>query len=388
MSRDLILLFISLFTWGIGEGLFFVFQPIYLEQLGANTMTIAGVYSAFGFAMMLAHIPAGYLSDRVGRKPLLVASWVLGLVATWVMALAHTLPIFIVGMLMYGLTAFVSSPLNSYVTAARGKLTPARAMTLMSASFNLGAIIGPVSGGWLGDHIGLRVVYLNAACLFIVSTLILLFIRSQARDSHDPSAPPEKLLGNKRYVGFLFIAFFIMFVTFLPQPLTAKFLENERGLSLGAIGVLGSINGFGNALFNLLLGFLPSRLGLVLVQACVALFSFLIWRGTGMLWYGLGYFMLGGYRSAFPFIFAKVRSLIHSSQMGLAYGLAATFNSLATVLAPLLAGLLYTRDPLMVYLASLGLIGIMMVVSGIATPGGKEIPQSAAAVDIHPLSLE
>ena len=170
MSLDLVLLFVSLFTWGIGEGLFFVFQPIYLGQLGADTMTIAVVYSAFGAAMMIAHIPAGYLADRIGRKPLLIAAWTSGLIATWVMALARTLPAFIVGMLMYGLTAFVSSPLNSYVTAARGKMTPARVMTFMSAAFNLGAVIGPLTGGWIGDHVGLRMVYFIAGGLFIIST--------------------------------------------------------------------------------------------------------------------------------------------------------------------------------------------------------------------------
>jgi MFS family permease len=159
MSVSFILLCISLFTWGVGEGMFFVFQPIYLAQLGANTMTIASVFSAFGAAMMLAHIPAGYLADRLGRRPLLIAAWSSGLIATWVMAFARTLPVFIVGMLLYGLTAFVSSPLNSYVTAEKGKLTPARAMTLASAAFNLGAVIGPLTGGWIGDLIGLRTVY-------------------------------------------------------------------------------------------------------------------------------------------------------------------------------------------------------------------------------------
>ncbi len=160
MSIDLILLFASLFTWGIGEGMFIYFQPIYLQQLGASTMTIATVFSAFGLAMMLAHIPAGYLADRIGRKPIMVAAWAAGLIATWVMALARTLPAFIVGVLLYGLTAFVSSPMNSYITAARGKLTPVRAMTLMSAGFNLGAVLGPISGGWLGERFGLRTVYL------------------------------------------------------------------------------------------------------------------------------------------------------------------------------------------------------------------------------------
>ena len=176
MSFSFILLSLSLFTWGIGEGLFFVFQPIYLAQLGADTMTIAYVFSAFGAAMMLAHIPAGYLADRLGRKPLLIAAWMTGSIATWIMAAARTLPVFIAGMLFYGLTAFVSSPLNSYVTAERGKLSPARAMTLMSATFNMGAVIGPLVGGWVGDHYNLRVVYFIAAVLFIISTGILFFL--------------------------------------------------------------------------------------------------------------------------------------------------------------------------------------------------------------------
>ena len=199
MSIDLILLFASLFTWGIGEGMFIYFQPIYLQQLGASTMTIATVFSAFGLAMMLAHIPAGYLADRIGRKPIMIAAWASGLIATWVMAMARSLPVFIVGVLLYGLTAFVSSPLNSYMTVARGKLSPVRAMTLMSAAFNLGAVLGPISGGWLGERFGLRTVYLVAACIFIISTGILLFIRSQPRDEHDPASPPDQIVGKPAF---------------------------------------------------------------------------------------------------------------------------------------------------------------------------------------------
>lgn len=377
MSVSFVLLCVSLFTWGVGEGLFFVFQPIYLAQLGADTMTIASVYSAFGAAMMVAHIPAGYLADRIGRKPLLLAAWTSGLVATWVMALARTLPVFIVGMLLYGLTAFVSSPLNSYVTAERGKLTPARAMTLLSAAFSLGAVIGPLTGGWIGEHFGLRTVYFIAGSLFVVSTAVLFFLKPQPRDGHDPSAPPAKLWTNARFVGFLGIIFLVMFAAYLPQPLTARFLENERGLSLSAIGLLGSVNGLGNAGFNLFLGQFSSRLGLALVQLCVAAFSLLIWRGTGLAWYAAGYFMLGGFRTARAFFFSTVRGLIHPAQMGLAYGVAETFNSMAVVLAPLLAGALYTRSPELVYTASLVLLGIAILLTIAFTPR-PPVDESAA----------
>jgi MFS family permease len=378
MSIDLILLSISLFTWGIGEGMFIYFQPIYLQQLGANTMTIASVFSLFGLAMMIAHIPAGYLADRIGRKPLLVAAWATGVLATGIMALARTLPLFTIGMLLYGFTGFVSSPMNSYITAARGKLSPVRVMTLVSAAYNLGAMLGPISGGWIGAHSGLRSVYLVAAGIFGVSTVILLFLKTQAREIHDPAAPPEKLWKNTRFVSFLGLIFVAMFVMYLPQPLTPRFLQNERGLSLESIGLLGSIGNLGNAVLALVLGQFAARSGFLLAQASVAIFSVLLWKGTGLGWYALGFFILGGYRSARSLIYAQVSPLIHSAQMGLAYGVAETFSSLAIMLAPLLAGVLYTQEPGRVYWVSAGLIAVLVIVSGIFTPreagGSPPIP--------------
>jgi predicted MFS family arabinose efflux permease len=287
-------------------------------------------------------------------------------------------------MLLYGLTAFVSSPLNSYVTAARGKLTPARAMTYMSAGFNFGAVIGPLTGGWIGDHVGLRTVYFIAGGLFVISTAVLFFLKPQPRDHHDPDAPPAKLLTNMRFVGLLAIIFLVMFSTYLPQPLTAKFLQNERDLSLSAIGLLGSVNGLGNALFNLLLGQFSSRLGLALVQVCVAAFTLLIWRGTGLGWYAAGYFLLGGFRAAKAFIFSQVRSLIHPAQMGIAYGISETFSSLALMLAPLLAGLLYTRDPALVYPVALGLLGLTLLVSVIFSPRDGSISSTPVIHSLEP----
>lgn len=374
---DLVMLSLALFTWGIGEGMFFIFQPIYLQQLGADTMTIAGIFSAFGLAMMTAHIPAGYLADRIGRKPLLVAAWTSGLVAAWVMALAQALPVFVAGMLLYGLTAFVSAPLNSYATAARGRFSPVRAMTLVSAAFNLGAVLGPITGGWLGQRFGLQSVYLAAACLFVVSTSILVFIRSQPREHHDPAAPPTSLRANTRFVGFLGLVLLTMFVMYLPQPLTPKFLENERSLSLSAIGLLGSAGSLGNTLLNLLLGHFAARSGFLLAQACVAAFAVLLWKGAGLSWYALAYFLLGGYRASRALIFAQIRPLIHPAQMGLAYGVAETFNSITIVLAPLLAGVLYLRDPALVYPVSLGLILLALAVSAVAAPreqAGEKLP--------------
>ena len=100
--------------------MFFNFVPIYLDQqFLLSKYEIGLVLGAFGFSMAITHIPAGRLADRIGRRPLLIIAWVLGLASTLIMGLAFALPLFLIGLFGYGLTAFVSAPLSSYVTAAR-----------------------------------------------------------------------------------------------------------------------------------------------------------------------------------------------------------------------------------------------------------------------------
>jgi len=135
----------------------------------------------------------------------------------------------------------------------------------------------------------------------------------------------------------------------------------------------------------LLVGHFAARTGFLLVQVLVAAFAMLLWQGSGLGWYALGFFLLGGYRSARSLIYAQIRPLIHPAQMGLAYGVAETFNSLAVTLAPLLAGVLYTREPVLVYPVSLGLVGVMAVVSVLFAP--KETGRPEHAVVIAPPEL-
>lgn len=368
MNPSLILVGVSLFTWGMGEGMFLYFVPLYLQQLGAEPILIGTVYGAFGFAMLLTHIPAGYLSDRLGRRPLVRAAWILGLIAALVMSFGFSLEVFIAGFVLYGMTGFVSSPLFSYVTAARGKLSAGRAMTLTSAMYNLGAVIGPVSGGWIGEHYSLRTIFVYSAVVFAVSTALVLFLRPQPRDLHDDQNNSRTLLANTRFLGYLGILIFVMFAMYLPQPLTPNFLQNERGISLSQMGTIGSLGNLGNVVFNLVLGQFNSGIGFALGQACVALFALLIWKGTGGPWYMLGYFLMGGYRAARMLAMAQVRVLIHQSQMGLAFGMAEAGNSMALILAPLLAGYLYDKDPASIYPLSLLLVTIGVIVSFVLAP--------------------
>lgn len=358
MNTSLKWLGASLFLWGVGESMFLPFQPLYLQQLGAGPLQIGVILGAFGAAMTITHIPAGHLSDRIGRRPILIAAWVMGVLATFVMGMARSLPALVVGMLFYGLTALVASPLDSYTTAGRGNWSVGRAMTFISMMFNGGAIVGPLLGGRIAEMIGFRSLYLIAGCIFVISTVTMLRLAPQPRDHHDPENPPAGLFSNRGYLGFLSIFFFVVFAAYLPQPLTPNFLQNQQNLSLARIGQLVSIGYLGVTILNLLLGQLEARTGFLLGQIGVAAFAAMLWRGGAFEWFAVGYFLLGGFRAMRSLGMAQIRNFVHGSQMGLAYGVAETLGASTTLLAPPLAGYLYSRDPATMYPAALVLIAL------------------------------
>jgi DHA1 family multidrug resistance protein-like MFS transporter len=363
LNRNLLFVALALLTWGFGEGMFFNFQPIYLKSLGSNEQQIGLILGAFGAVMAITHIPAGRLSDRIGRRPLLFSAWIMGLVATVIMAFARELPLFIVGMLAYGLTAFVSSPLSSYVTAARGKWSVGTALSLTTATFSGGMVFGPLAGGWIGEHYGLRSVYTVAVFVFLVSNFFIFFIQKQPIDHHDPESPPMGLMKNTRFVSYLGIVMFAIFAMYLAQPLTPNFLEDVRGLSLSNIGVIFMFGALGNALSAIFLSRTNPYRGFILSQLMVVVFVFIMLRGAGLAVFALGYFLLGGFRAGRPLAMAQARELVHESQMGLTYGVMETVSAVVFILTPPLAGYMYKIDPMTIYTFSLGLIAVSVLIS-------------------------
>jgi hypothetical protein len=159
------------------------------------------------------------------------------------------------------------------------------------------------------------------------------------------------------------VYFFVAFAAYMPQPLTPNFLTNQQRLSLSSIGELISIAYLGTAILSLLLGQLEARTGFLLGQLGVVAFASILWQGLGFGWFAVGYFLLGGFRALRSLGVAQVRSFVHGSQMGLAYGMAETLGSATTLLAPPLAGYLYSRDPWLMYPVGLVLMALGLVIT-------------------------
>lgn len=367
MNRNYILICISLLLWGLGESMFFIFQSLYLEEWGASPVLIGTLLSINGIALAVAMLPSGYLSDKLGPRPLIWASWIVGAVAAWGMALANSLPLFVIAMAVYYSSGFAMPPLNSYIVRVRGKFSVERALTLTSVMYNVGAVIGPTIGGIIGSTMSLKSIYSFSASIMIISVIIILFIQKLDVEKAEPQAVSNASLKrfHPRFWAFVVLSAFIVFAIYMPQPLNANFLQNIRGLNVATIGNMGTIGNLGNVIVMLALGSLPAYYGILAGIILVGFFSLLILQGNSAAWYAAAYFLYGGFRLGKAMIIAFARNLVEPHKLGLAYGFLESVNSISLILAPLLAGFLYQIKPESVYSVNLFLLAGMFIINAV-----------------------
>jgi len=173
-------IFVSAVACAISIGIMVPVLPNLLKQFnGGDTAAAADwivIFNVFGgMTSFFAGPVLGLLSDRFGRRPVLLIS-ITGLGLDFLfMAFAPSLNWLFVGRLISGATAGVFSTANAYVADVTPPDKRARAFGWMGAAFTIGFMAGPAIGGYLGD-INLRLPFLAAAALTLVNALYGLFV--------------------------------------------------------------------------------------------------------------------------------------------------------------------------------------------------------------------
>ncbi len=368
IPRDLLILAVGMMFWGLGEGLFIFFYPLSIQRWNTDTVQIGAILSYLGVLMALVQIPAGRLSDRFGSLPLVKAGFMLGVIAAVVMAFAKSLPLFLVGLSAYTLTSFIGAPINSYITVMRGDWKPQRAMTFISGAAQVGGILGPMLGGWIGQKAGFNAIFMCSAVFFLISTALIFLTRKPATNlTIEQQSGKTTPIKNPRFLLLCAIVLITIFALSMPQQLTSLYLQEVHHLSVQQIGMTGTVAGIGATLIMFTLGNLNAPLGMVLGQVFLILFSLFMWRGESVLVFYGGYLFVGGYRYYRSMAMAEARPMVKAADVGLAYGMLETCNALAVIFAPLAAGLLYRGNPHWVYIAALSLLVIMIVLTFVIT---------------------
>jgi predicted MFS family arabinose efflux permease len=350
-------------------------------------VAIGSIMSLAAVGAAVAHIPAGWLADRLGRKEVLAAGWVTGCLAVLAMYMAPDLKWFAAGLVLYTFTSYVMSPMSAYVTEARGTLSVPRALTLNVAGYAAGTVFSPALGGQIAQALGLRAVFGVALISLLMSTVVLLALRRQ------PAAAPRRgvnryrtLLSNSRFVGLMLLSFAAAMAFQIGFPLAPNFLADVRGFDAGLVGLLGSFNALGITLLTVAGGQRSPRGAYVLAQALMA-FSLVVLLSTGGLaWVALAFFCRGSWTLARMMTVAQVGQVVERPELGLAYGIAESVMALALIFGPLAAGLLYARAPGLPFQLGLGLLVVTAPLMWwfAPRPAARLQPGPALGEDIDP----
>lgn len=384
LNRDLKLLSLSLFLWALGEGLFIFILPIYMTELGASPVQIGQLYSIGAIAMAASLLPAGWAADRIGSKAILVTGWAAGIFSALFFALAHDIPVFLIGLLLYRITAWVLPGISTYTTNARGALTPERALSSVYSMFHAGLIVSPAIGGYVGQAYGLRANFWVALVMFTISTGVIVLLRYQAPHPAEGRLPAKELLTNRRFLLFMPLVLFVMVVLYLGYDFAPKFLSEVKHVDLEQIGWLGTLNAIGGFSLNQYLGRRPPRRGILLALGLVLIHAVVMLQASWIGWFALAYFLRGAVNAVRALISALVTRLVQPVQLGLAFGVAEMVSTTGDVVAPYLAGLLYDylpALPFVVMIAFCPLAGLLVWRFAPRQAAGAPTAPAAAAAD-------
>ena len=157
--------------------------PFYAEQFGARPVAVGLLVSSYAFCQLVAGPPLGALSDRIGRKPVLIISQVGTFIGFLILAAANSLWLVFVGRIIDGLTAGNLSVAQAYIADVTTAKERARSFAVIGIAFGIGFLVGPGLSGYLSAHFGFHVPILCAAALSLTSILGTVFLL--------PAVPPR-----------------------------------------------------------------------------------------------------------------------------------------------------------------------------------------------------
>ena len=149
MTRPLLIIFLTIFVNLVGFGIIIPLLPFYAVTFGASPFVIGLLFAVFSLCQLVAAPLLGDLSDRYGRRPVLIFSLVGTVVSFVMLALAHTVWMLFAARIVDGLSGGNISTARAYVADITEPKDRARAYGLIGAAFGLGFILGPALSGML-----------------------------------------------------------------------------------------------------------------------------------------------------------------------------------------------------------------------------------------------
>lgn len=339
----------------LGFGLVIPLLSFYAEQYGASGLQVTLLMAVYSVAQFVMAPFWGSLSDRVGRRPVMLVSVGMTALMLTAFALANQLWLLFVFRALHGAAAANISTAQAYVADVTTQENRARGMGMIGAAFGVGFTLGPAMGGEL-SRFGYEVPILVAAALSAVN-FVWVFVRLPESRKPDQGAsssrtlnPAALLQGLAHPIVGLCIAltFVAVFAFSMMEGTFALIAEHRWSMDATRVGrVFGLIGIIGVVIQGGLIGRLSKRFGEPLLVGlgytfnAIGLALLALSPGGATLWSAAACLAVGS-SLANPSLQSLISKATNADDQGAILGVNQSFSALARALAPGTGGLLYT----------------------------------------------
>jgi DHA1 family tetracycline resistance protein-like MFS transporter len=360
---SLLVLFLTVFIDLIGFGMVIPFLSFYAREYGASGKAVGAVVGIYSIMQFLFAPVWGRVSDRVGRRPVLLISLTASFCGYLLFAFSRSLALLFASRVIAGIGGANIGTAQAYIADSTSPENRAKGMGLIGAAFGLGFILGPPLSGILaaiGTRHGLHgnlLPGLVAAGLSFTAFLVALAVLAESKPPTivpRSGVPPQfdtrlwREVLSSRILGALLAGLFLTLLAVSGMEINVtlhgrdrfQFRQLDMAYFFLFMGVI--VAGIQGGLIGRLVNRLGERRVIIVGAASFTIGFFLIpsiWRVP--LLYGVAFLIAVGQGLCYPALTALVSKVSPEQDRGSILGLATSAGSLARFLGPLVAGALY-----------------------------------------------
>ena len=252
MSRPLLVIFLTIFVNLVGFGIIIPLLPFYARTFGASPIAIGLLFASFSLAQLLASPLLGDLSDRWGRRPVLILSLIGTAVSFAMLAVAQSLAMLFAARIVDGLSGGNITTARAYIADITTEENRAKAYGILGAGFGLGFIVGPALGAVLSQVSYTAPIWAAAIITLVATVLAWWWLPETVHRAHAGSGPfwrALRHLGHRQGLRRLLAIDFIYWMSFAVYQTTFALFGARRfgfdathtGYLFSAFGALGVV---------------------------------------------------------------------------------------------------------------------------------------------------
>lgn len=366
-SSPLFVLFFTIFIDLLGFGVIVpILGPYAKDVLHAEGWIyglVFGIYSImnFVFAPVL-----GTLSDRIGRRPVLLITIIIAMCGHLIFSAAATIFLIFVARMVAGIGSANISVANAYIADVTPIEKRAKAMGIIGAAFGLGFVFGPPIGGYIYQHFSFEYIgYLTAGLCLINFVLAWIFLPESIKEKNTEKkfnlenivvGMLESAFDKRVNIFFLLFSTVIIAFSFMQSTVTLLFKdryglnEAEGSYMFAYVGLLMAI------VQSTLIGIFSKRLGeyKMLTVGTLLMGIGLAFIPFGPFWLQFGYFAIIALANGMvgPAVNSLISKNADPTKLGQIMGANQSFGSLARGIGPIVAGAIYDIDATLPYITA------------------------------------